>query len=385
MTDATAAGYATITLELEPLDVLFFRDGRPFDAAPRATGGLPMPQTLAGAVRTWLFGRLAGDLDTLAAAVRTGTSFADATAAQGPGLAVVGRIGLRGPWFASDGERLVPTPGTIEIDAKETLHRLDPLADDLPGWSPPMAGMRPLWRRSPGGTKLRGGWLRASGLERFLQGGVPRPDEIVDADALFAYEDRVGIGLDAATGTTDDGMIYAVRMMRLRPGVTLSVDLVGASQDLERCPDGEDVLALGGESRRAIVRRSAAPNRVTTAGNQDLARRRPNRIDQRDVRPVTGVGRGGGTLVLLTTPAPFGGWCPPGLSPVAAAVPGYVPVSGWDLARGGPKPTRFAVSAGSVYFLSEGADLSSRRGSLCAPEDASLGWGTCVEGVWDHG
>ena len=295
MTDRTAPEHAAVTLDLEPLDVLFFRDGRPFDAVPRATGGLPMPQTLAGAVRTWLFGRLGGDLDALAAAVRRGDAFA-AAAAQGPGPAAVGRIALRGPWLACNGERLVPTPATIEIDAKGTLHRLDPLADDLPGWSPPTAGMRPLWRRSHGGAKLRRGWLRASGLERFLQGGVPHPDEIVDAEELFAYEDRVGIGVEAATGTAGEGMIYAVRMMRLRPGITLSVDLVGAPGDLAHCPDGEDVLALGGESRRAIVRRSVAPNWPSVPGGQST----------------------GGTLVLLTTPAPFGGKYPPGLSPVAS-------------------------------------------------------------------
>ena len=34
-------------LRLEPLDTLFFRDGRPFDAAARASGGLPQPQPLA--------------------------------------------------------------------------------------------------------------------------------------------------------------------------------------------------------------------------------------------------------------------------------------------------------------------------------------------------
>lgn len=35
---------------LEPLDVLFFRDGRPFAAAMRGSSGLPLPQTTAGAI-----------------------------------------------------------------------------------------------------------------------------------------------------------------------------------------------------------------------------------------------------------------------------------------------------------------------------------------------
>lgn len=363
MTDGAVARSAAVTLELEPLDVLFFRDGRPFDAAPRATGGLPMPQTLAGAVRTWLFERLGGDVGALAAAVRKGAAFADATASRGSGPAVVGRLGIRGPWFARNGERLVPTPATIERDIDGRLHRLDPLTGELPGWSPAeMEGTRPLWRRGGDPAKPQAGYLCATGLERFLKGGIPRAGEILNADDLFAYEDRVGIGVNAATGTAGEGMIYSVRMMRLRPGVTLAVDLVGAREDLEACcPDGEDVLALGGESRRAIVRRMSA-----------------------GTWPAPLNAQGGGKLVLLTTPAPFGGWRPPGLSLVAAAVPGYVPVSGWDLARRGPKPNRFAVAAGSVYFLDRTTDLPNRNGSLCTGEDAAVGWGTYLKGVWSH-
>ena len=367
MTDPTVDAHEVheaVTLDIEPLDVLFFRDGRPFDAAPRATGGLPTPQTLAGALRTWLFVRLGGDVGALAADVRKGVSFADAAAGQGTGPAAVGRLGIRGPWFAMDGERLVSTPATIERDCNGGLHRLDPLGDVLPGWRRP-DGLRPLWRRSRGSAKPRGGYLRASGLRRFVDGTIPRDDDIVDADALFAYEDRVGINVDARTGTVGDEMIYAVRMMRLRPGVTLSVDLVGAPGDLDRCPAGDDILALGGESRRVIVRRAASAWRWPTGTAE----------------------QGTGRLVLLTTPAPIGGWRPPELPLLAAAVPGYVPVSGWDLARGGPKPNRFAVAAGSVYFMDPAADLCAlpgRRGSLCTGENAALGWGAYIEGIWNH-
>ena len=361
MTDPAAGRTATMDLEMEPLDVLFFRDGRSFDTAARVGGGLPMPQTVAGALRTWLLGRVGCDFGALAAAVRKGAPFAAAAAAQGPDPAAVGRLGVRGPWFSVNGERLVPTPATIEVDDADRLHRLDPLADDLPGW-PGADGLRPLWRRSRGVAKPRGGYLRRSGLVRFLEGGVPRPDDVVDADALFGYENRTGIGVDAATGATGDGMIYSTRMLRLRRGVTLAVELVGAPADLAVCPvKGDDVLALGGEGRRAVVRKARVP-----------------------AWPAVQVGGQRGRLVLLTTPAPFGGWRPPELPLTAAAVPGNVPVSGWDLARNGPKPNRFAVAAGSVYFLDASARLERRNGSLCAPEDAALGWGAFVEGTWSH-
>jgi len=72
------------------------------------------------------------------------------------------------------------------------------------------------------------------------------------------------------------------------------------------------------------------------------------------------------------------------LKPVAAAVPGHVAFSGWDLARRGPKPTRFAAPAGSVYFLEGSVGTTAVEGSLANPADAVLGWGAFVEGVWNH-
>ena len=352
----------SITLDLEPLDVLFFRGGRPFDAAQRATSGAPLPQTVAGAVRTWLLRSTGTDLNALAESIRNGTSFAEATAAQGRAPGSIGRIGIRGPWFVKKGDRLVPTPATVEVDDEGSLHRLDPLVDDLPGWAPQMEGMLPLWRRGRSITKPRDGYLTAGGLQRFLAGDTPRPHEIIHQDSVFGAEDRVGIEVDAHTRTVGERMIYAVRLLRLCPDVTLSVDLVGMPEDLAVCPCDEDVIPLGGEAKRVIVRR------VRANGGWPEAPRV----------------RGDGRLFLLTTPAPFGGWRPPGCTPVAAAVPGYVPVSGWDLARGRPKPNRFAVAAGSVYFMNHDADLVGRDGSLCGDEDAAAGWGAYIEGVWNY-
>ena len=96
----------------------------------------------------------------------------------------------------------------------------------------------------------------------------------------------------------------------------------------------------------------------------------------------------GRVLLLLTTPVVFSKqWCPrlpAGTRLVAAAVTGYEAFSGWDLARGGPKPTRFAVPAGSVYFL-ETSDQQALINSLAeSDEDRQLGFGCVVQGVWNY-
>ncbi len=89
-------------------------------------------------------------------------------------------------------------------------------------------------------------------------------------------------------------------------------------------------------------------------------------------------------LVVLTTPCAFqAGWKPSLLANhlVAAAVPGSLAFSGWDLARGGPKPTRFAVPAGSTYFLEQVPN--DWPPSLAESEDEQQqGWGCYLTGVW---
>ena len=96
--------------------------------------------------------------------------------------------------------------------------------------------------------------------------------------------------------------------------------------------------------------------------------------------------------MLLTTPCPVDPnvaadnvWLPAPLREnlVSAAVPGYRAFSGWDLARRGPKPSRFAVEAGAVFFLKPDSDFSDIN-HLCSAEDSVFGWGQVLKGVWNH-
>jgi CRISPR-associated protein Cmr3 len=66
----------------------------------------------------------------------------------------------------------------------------------------------------------------------------------------------------------------------------------------------------------------------------------------------------------------------------AAAVEGPYAISGWDLARGGPKPTRFGVGAGSVYFT-EGSLPDTRYLSNNA-DDSTIGYGFYLKGSWEY-
>ncbi len=351
----------TLRLEFEPVDTLFFRDARPFEAASRAASGLPTPQTLAGALRTTLLERHGVAPAEVGGLVRQGATFAGALATFGPVIGGIAEVVTKGPWFSLEKKLLVPAPANLRRE-KETgrLVRLDPLTSAPPGWWPPADGMLPLWRWGRSAVEPVNGYLTMEGLRRFLMGSAPESSDIVRPDDVYAFEDRTGIGIDDARGATGEGRIYSIRVLATRRDTVLVAETTGPAKVLAPLVDDPAPIRLGGEGRyvRARVRRGS--------------------IDWPHVA-ATGDAR---RLVLLTTPAPFGGWSPDGLHPVSAAVPGYEAVSGWDLARGGPKPNRFMVPAGTVYFLAPG-DLPPATG-LVAPDDAAVGWGSFVEGNWSH-
>lgn len=362
-----ANGNTLLRLTLKPVDSLFFRDARPFEATSRAASGLPMPQTLAGAVRSLLLERHGVKFDRLAGQIRQGVSFAQALAEFGSKAAAVAEVKLRGPWFTLKDEVLVPAPASLRREKKEVenqekaiLSRLDPLRLLLPGWRPEAQGMLPLWRYGREAVETVSDFIKPSGLRRFLEGGTPQADDLVPTSYLYDFEDRTGIGVDAKRNTAAESLIYSIRMLTLKPQAGLYAEVSGPASALKPLAAEPVLMKFGGEGRHVIIR-------STESG-----------ADWPSVPPVVGKGR----MVLLTTPAHFNGWKPPGLEPVAAAVGGYQAVSGWDLAKGGPKPNRFMVPAGSVYFLPPGTQ--SPNAGLVNNEDAKAGWGCFVEGNWNY-
>lgn len=364
----------TIGLCLEPLDLLFFRDGRPFSGAERSVSGLPLPQTVAGAVRTALLRQVGCDFRELGVAMRNVASFPEAVkkscvAKHG----WIGGLAVRGPWLArrgSDGNAvdvLVPAPAILHREKRDPnkLHRLSPLpSGQLPGWNPPddQKGLRPLWLKHLAATEPASGYLTLRGLKRFLNGNAVAAGDIVPPEDLFGLDYRIGIGIAPGRSVAEESQIFGRGFLALKQDVFLYAEIVLPDEtDDGTVLDEIKTIALGGEGRHAMLRRVAPLSWPTVSA-------------QRSQKP----------LVLMTTPCAFGaGWKPRALDShlVSAAVPGSLAFSGWDLARGGPKPTRFAVPAGSIYFLDSIPDEWPETLSE-SDEDRRQGWGCCLKGVW---
>lgn len=359
----------TVPIFLEALDVLFFRDGRPFGAAAHGTSGLPAPQTLIGALRTALLEAAGCNFERL----RGHGDFAAAVAAACPAeYHAIARVAVRGPWLArrpggaaAPVEPLVPVPATLHTPKKPAdgaVCCLAPLraGTQLPGWTPIEAGLRPLWLKQAVTTKPAEGYLTLAGLDAFLNNEPVPATAIVSRTNLYEFDHRTGIGVDPDRLSAQESLIYGASFLALAKDTGLYAEVNLPDQRVRKLFEGVKTFAFGGEGRRV---------RLEVLG-QPVGWPRPRRT--------------GKPCLLLTTPALLQQrWRPaqlPGL--VAAAVPGAVAVSGWDLARRGPKPTRFAAAAGSVYFLEGPVDGLPVESLSDHPDDRQAGWGCYLKGVW---
>jgi CRISPR-associated protein Cmr3 len=203
-----------------------------------------------------------------------------------------------------------------------------------------------------------------SDLGRFLRGEDVTSGHVVPSSELFDVDYRTGIGISADRLVAEEAQIFGRGFLALKENVFFYSEVL--------LPDGAPngslfdeikMLPLGGEGRQVTLRRIHEPFEWPRAQPQGEKE-----------KPV----------LLLTTPCMFqAGWKPRYLDGrlIAAAVPGSLPCSGWDLAHRGPKPTRFAVPAGSVYFL-ESLPNDWTCSLAETNEDRQQGWGCCLTGVW---
>ena len=269
----------------DALDTWFFREPRPADSA----GGRefecifpPPARTVAGAVRT-LLGEHAG-ADWRSSDWKTNNRD------------VLGRLELRGPYLALNGERLYPVPRlwlaqrSHDGSRMESLARLvlddEPVETDLgrvylPGLETPEArDAKPIERV----------WVRREQFERLLAGKLGDSLEMVTADELFAFESRVGIERSHGTHAAVEEMLYAFGHVRPRPGTGIEVEVGGLNDD-EHPKNG--TVRFGAEGRLAAMSLRECSAKVHSP---------PPPVDAGDQRRL---------LIVFLTHADFGGhWMP---------------------------------------------------------------------------
>lgn len=325
---------------IEPRDPLVARDGRPFSSNPGARARslpFPLPQTIAGAVRTRV-------------GLSQGLTFPEAAQK-------VRQIGIRGPLLAerkeSNWELLVPAPADAVLLGKDTetfLYRLLPLhlgegvATNLPQNLYPVGIPQPDNKSKP--LSLPRFWYWTA-FERWLKEPPVKAEQSEDCLGHNGpqSEVRTHLKLNPETQTAEEGYLfqtsgleftYARKDRRQKPLLS-SARRLALALWVEGAPRG--VFPLGGERRLAIWQSESIPLPEPPKGLlQSLVQHQAARV-------------------IFLTPAAFrAGYLPEdgslhGAKIEAVALGRAVVASGWDLEHHRPKPSRRLVPAGSVYFV----------------------------------
>jgi len=383
--------------QIQPNDVLFFRDARPMEVGVGSGGhgaNWPQPSIWFAAIHAALY-RAFPDKQEWEHTHRTGCNgkYDDPDRKQRHGaLKTAGFFPVRaGMWY-------FPTPADLMNEAGTVLRPMvaDAGRSNLPR-SLKYAAANPA---EPAKEKPARAWRSRAAIEAYLRG---RPGgESADSADLYEGEWVTGIGMDPERQTQDGERIYSAEYLRLKPGValgglaTLPLKERNQEEGLDRLLDDGAILIVGGQQRACGVQRLA---------------------DQRleDYLPVAPEPASARVKWTLLTPAVFprletvtpkhpGGWLPTWINPedgrvmltagpglkkaqrihaqagrpinarlVAAVVPRAVPISGWTSfhpagGAGGINPTLLAVPAGAVYYFE--ADSVDEARALAA----ALNW-----------
>jgi len=369
---------------IEPRDPLIVRDGRPFNADPgvrAASVPFPFPSTTTGGVR------------------------------QRAGLDQEGRFDKRR--IAEVKALAVRGPLLVEIDADDTLHWYAPAPADALLLGGAHEGrvkihcLAPLVPTAGSATSLPPDLLPVGLVQRTK--GKPSSDApqfwywkqfeawlTAPADQICAPDE---LGLKGLPRDTRTHVSIADNARTASEGALFqTIGLVFTDKERRR-------LGLGVVTATAFhhFEGGLAP----LAGERRLVtwRQREEPLPACPPALRTAIVAHGACRVVLLTPAFFADGSRPGplLAPshgvtprlLAGCVPRAQVVSGWDLERGQPKPTRRLAPAGSVYFLTlEGtadaraawvdahwmACVSDEREEFSAGRD---GFGLLALGVWD--
>lgn len=385
---------------IEPRDPLLVRDGRPFDASPGSRAQslpFPLPSTLVGGLR-----HKAG-LDASGAFDHARIAEILTLQMRGPLLAEVdaerSSAAIRQLLFAAPADALA----LESSDQHDALRLLQLAPRELAGAAQ---------TNQPDGLALVGPQQRVAAKvsqaaplfwheAQFMAWLVaPQADQTLPGNTVgigaLLRDTRTHVSVQAATQTAREGALFQTRGLEFtwRDGgaqqqtgsfTTRRLALVAALEHdgLPYAPPHftGGLMPLAGERRLMhwMTIAQHLPDPPTDLFATICATRRAR--------------------VVLLTPGIFtAGYRPPlawergGVIAHlhAAAVPRAQVISGWDLARGKPKPTRRMAPAGSVYFVTwpEGAEVAAWLAATWmqnvsdSEQDQRDGFGLAALGVW---
>jgi CRISPR-associated protein Cmr3 len=355
-------------IRIEPLDTLFFRDGKPFEKGEDTWADgtiIPNPTVLYGALRT-------------AFATENDITFKEL--ADGDRLDK-NEFKVQGIYYRIGSDNLLPLPlDLVEYDKKPNVkvaekeakrYEVKPLIVKKVDIISSKQGIKNhfLVSKEKGiqVEELENGLIVTTELARYLKGEL----EDTKAYKLSDYsknEPKIGIGRENDTKVSEDGNLFRVDMKR---GDGFQI---GVTVDIDRKYNYGELIRLGGETKLVQLYSTRIPMRVIR--------------EQIDFSS-------GHFKVYFSTPATLKDGTPTALltdligsepTLITSTIGKSLHIGGFDMAKKEPKTMYKCIPAGSVFYYKADKDISllnNEQGTSLSDELAEQGFGVCYFGTWN--
>ena len=363
-------------LAIEPLDVLLFRDGKPFNAGSEHSASTLFPPTafsVQGMLRS-LYIELSGvhwddvqDNERIKQAIGT--------------YDTLGEFRMKGPYLAQqkngEYERVFPLPvdavrpeNTTNAwlalqrgeDIPANLYDLDMDLTTL-AVPKPYQNIDDLIDSS---EMTERPWVTESHLKDYLHEGIISDENTIPQSNLFVTEYRSGNAIDYSINRVEDGMLYSVQFVRMCDDMAILVEL----------PDDSPIVSMFAET-------SVLSSRFGGEGHIVNIRK----LDEIHTSLSPQSQPTGQHKIVFLTPTYFAEGNLPATVPTNLKAVKYGStrsIGGWNLALSRPRAIYRYIPAGSVMYF-DGDTIASPL--VDQPQDSLplevLGFGEFVYGKWE--
>ena len=372
-------------IEIEPRDIMYFRDGKPIGASADGSGATwPLPTTFHSAMLSKLNAQLGDEIKEWEGSHNRQDNEPKNVRFNFGGLKTWG------PFPQENGEIYLPTPADLlpAIEKQELVEGkrrtggyLTPVEITGSKSNLPKPLKYPVASTNPPSKESVGEWISISEYQKYLKGDTAL--ETRTSASLFSSEARPGIAIDATTGATEDSKFYSAEYLRLKKGVSMTA--------FAECEAKEYNSATGKDVLQELFRKS--DNSAFIFGGQRGVAWLENKREKNTTSPMSIENKNRSVNVKWTLVSPAynkAGWLPGWVSEEgdvklkeqlsrgtmtrkewreklknmpfikatleAARIPKPITVSGWKLdveekSNGAAKATKLFTPAGAVYYF----------------------------------